>query len=170
MTTKSGEEFHSGDLINGYLVPRRTFAYPLSGFINAAALAAGVPNSELPDYTEMLRFTIGTIGSPEFGTLRVAKQNQPRITVRQALDIFWPRARFLFEMKDGPGPAKGRSVAPEHWPVIAALVANQFIAETKEVLDPRVGLRLVMEAAIAMSKVDPKSVPQVWKDAPAPSA
>jgi hypothetical protein len=48
-----------------------------------------------------------------------------------------------------------------------ALVARGFILRTKGTLDPRLSLSLVMESAIAMSKVDPKTVPQVM---PAPAA
>jgi hypothetical protein len=44
--------------------------------------------------------------------------------------------------------------------LINALVAQQFVTMTKDTLDPRIGLALLMESAIAMSKVDPKTVPQ----------
>ena len=36
--TKSGEAFHFGDLINGYIVPQPTNAYALWNFIAAAAI------------------------------------------------------------------------------------------------------------------------------------
>jgi hypothetical protein len=54
----------------------------------------------------------------------------------------------------------GRSVPPEYWPLISALVAQQFIRMTKDTLDPRIALALLMESAIAMSRVDPQTVPQ----------
>jgi hypothetical protein len=38
------------------------------------------------------------------------------------------------------------------------MVAQQFVTMTKDTLDPRIGLALLMESAIAMSKVDPKTV------------
>lgn len=46
-----------------------------------------------------------------------------------------------------------------HWPIVASIVANQFIREAKDVVGPKLGAVLVMEAAIAASKVDPKTVP-----------
>jgi hypothetical protein len=44
---------------------------------------------------------------------------------------------------------------------VAALVARQLVAMAKNTLDPRLSVALIMESAIAMSKVDPKTVPQV---------
>jgi hypothetical protein len=51
-------------------------------------------------------------------------------------------------------------VAPEHWPVVVALVAKQLITLAKDTLNPRLSVALIMEAAIAASKVDPDTVPQ----------
>ncbi len=42
----------------------------------------------------------------------------------------------------------------------AAILARQFIIMTKDTLDPRISFSLIMESAIAMSKIDPKAVPQ----------
>jgi hypothetical protein len=50
-------------------------------------------------------------------------------------------------------------LAQEHWLLLVALVARQFIM-VKDTIVPRVALSLVKESAIAMSKVDPKTVPQ----------
>jgi hypothetical protein len=43
---------------------------------------------------------------------------------------------------------------------VVDLVARQFVLMTKDALDPRIGVALLMESAITMSKVDPKTVPQ----------
>ena len=162
MTTTSGETLYFGDLINGYLVPLAASKYPytLWGGIAASALANGLPQTDLPDIHLMFRHTSQVVGTAEFGIPTTGEEHQPQIEARQLLNIFWPRARFIFTRTDGPGPAKGRSVAPEYWPVICAEVANQLFRQTKDTLDPRIGLKLVMESAIAMSKVDPKSVPK----------
>jgi hypothetical protein len=85
------------------------------------------------------------------------------LSPRQALDLFWPRAKFIFSRTDGQGgveTAKGRSVPPEYWPMGTALIAQQFVTMAKDTLDPRIGVALLMESAIVMSKVDPKTVPQ----------
>jgi hypothetical protein len=46
------------------------------------------------------------------------------------------------------------------------LVARQCVLMSKSALDPKIGVALLMESAIAMSKVDPKTVPQVMPAKP----
>jgi len=86
----------------------------------------------------------------------------PQFTPRQALHTFWPHVKFIFERTDGQGidGIKGQSVRPEYWPLVTALVARQFLLMTRDTLDPRAGVGMIMESAIVMSKVDPKTVPQ----------
>jgi hypothetical protein len=159
-TTRSGEHFYFGDLINGYLVQQSTSDYPLWGFVAAAAIAAGARPAELPDYVAMFRRASKTVGTAEFGLMPVAEAHQPHLSARKALDTFWPRAKFILSRADAPGPPRDYGVRPEHWPLVTALVARQFITLAKDTLDPRIGIALLMEAAITMSKVDPKTVPQ----------
>jgi hypothetical protein len=162
VTAKSGETYYFGDLINGYLVKQATTVnYHLFGIL-AAAIQDGVRYEELPDPRPMFRHASQTVGTPEFGILHPPQNLSPQLTPRQALDQFWPRTKFIFERMDGQGvvePAKGKSVRPEYWPLIAALVARQFLLLSKDTIDPRVGVGLIMESAIVMSKVDPKTVP-----------
>jgi hypothetical protein len=162
--TKSGETFFMGDLINGYLIAQKWSEYPLWGFLTAVAVEAGIPSTELPDTNEMFRFIASTIGSGDFKVPRVPIGHVPRLQPRQALEIFWPRARHIFTRRDGPG-TQGQNVPTRLWPVVAGVVANQLVMSTKHALDPRLGIRIIMESAIAMSKVDPKTVPQAMPQA-----
>jgi len=164
VTTKSGERFCFGDLINGYLVQQSTSDYPLWGFVAASAIAAGVKPDQLPDYVAMFRHASRTVGTAQFGVMQVSEDHQPHLPARRALDLFWPQTKFILSRTDGPGPASGRSVRPEHWPLVMAQVARQFVTLSKDTLDPRMGLALLMEAAITMSKVDPTTVPQTLPD------
>jgi hypothetical protein len=83
---------------------------------------------------------------------------KPMLTPRQAVDRLWPAVRTgLVRIEGGAG---GRGIDVEHWPIICAIAAQQLIAQTKGVMDVKVALRLVMESAIFMSKIDPRSVPQ----------
>jgi hypothetical protein len=162
---KSGEAFYFGDLINGYIVPQAINDYSLWNFVAAAAIEAGLSAADLPDYRPMFQFAAQSVGTPEFGIPRVDKKHQPQLAPRAALNLFWPRARFLLTREDGPGPAKGRHVPPRYWPLVIDIVARQCVLLSKSGLDPKIAVALVMESAIAMSKVDPKTVPQVM---PAP--
>ncbi len=165
---KSGEKLYFGDLINGYLVPQGVTDYPLSGFVLAAATAAGIPDSEVPNFEEMFAFIASNIeNQPDFGVPRTPDDHKPMLRPRQALDIFWPRARFIMTRTDNK-MALGENVATELWPVVTGVVTNQFLMMTKDALDPRLGVRIVMETAIAMSKVDPKKVPQTPPQPPTP--
>jgi hypothetical protein len=140
--------------------------YHLFGIL-AAAVQDRVRYEELPDPRPMFRHVSQSVGTPEFGILHPPQNLSPQLTPRQALDQFWPRAKFIFERTDGQGivePAKGKSVRPEYWPLIAALVARQSLLMSKDTIDPRVGVGLIMESAIAMSKVDPKTVPQSFPE------
>jgi hypothetical protein len=50
MYEAGGEHYYFGDRINGYLVQQSgQYAYPLWGFIAAAALEAGMPEPDMPD-------------------------------------------------------------------------------------------------------------------------
>jgi hypothetical protein len=150
--TTDGQTYYFGDLINSFLVAS---AGPVSrpffvwGYLAGIAMNAGVPAAELPDVTEMLQRAASTVGSPEFGTPRMPANLKPMMTPRQAVERLWPAVRA------GLAP-----VDVEHWPIVCAIVAQQLIGHTKGVIDMKVAVRLVMESAIFMSKVDPASVPQ----------
>lgn len=162
-----GETYYFGDFINDYLAGDSGYKPALWGFVAPAAVQAGVPANELPDLLEMFRHVSGTIGTSQFGIPRSPDDHPTHLAPRKALELFWPHARFILSRTDGPGPAAGRSVAPEHWPAVCGFVAFQFITMAKDTLDPRLCVRLVMESAIAMSKVDPKSIPQTLPETPA---
>jgi len=160
--TQDGQTYYFGDLTNSFLVAA---AGPASrpffvwGYLAGIAMNAGVPAAELPDINEMFQRAASTVGSPEFGIPRAPENLKPMMTPRQAVELLWPPVRALLARTDGPG-AGGRGVDVEHWPIVCAIVAQQLIGRTKGVLDMKVAVRLVMESAIFMSKVDPRSVPQ----------
>jgi len=166
VTGKSGEKYYFGDLINGYMVKQSTTVdYHLFGVLAGTAIQMGVKYEDLPDCIPMFDRASKTIGTPEFGILHPPKPLSPQITPREALEKFWPEVKFIFERTDGQRsvtPAKGHNVKPEYWPLVAALVARQHLQFTKDIIDPRVAVALIMESAIMMSKVDPETVPQQW--------
>jgi hypothetical protein len=166
-----GERYYFGDRINGYLVQRRgEYAYPLWGFIAAAAMQAGIAKQDLPDVVEMFDRVAKAVGTADFGIPRTSKDHPFHLTPRQALEQFWPSAKVLLSNADGilvrgltglDSDPEGRTSVPEaHWPLVMALVAQQFIKTATGTLDPRLSFSLIMESAIMMSKVDPKTIPQ----------
>jgi len=166
-STKDGQTFYFGDLINGYLVQQKTtVGHSLYAILAAAAIEAGARPSELPDMAALFRHVASTVGKPEYGVLNPPKPLNPHYTPRAALNEFWPGVKFIFERTDGQGidGLKGHNVKPEYWPLITALVARQLLLLTRDTIEPRVGLALMMESAIVTSKLDPKTVPQQRPD------
>ena len=163
-STKDGQHFYFGDLINGYLVQQKTTVdHSLFAILAAAAIEAGVKANQLPDMPELFRHVASSVGKPDYGILRPPRPLDPHYTPRAALDEFWPGVKFIFERTDGQGVVdgiRGESVKPEYWPLITALVARQFLLMAKDTIEPRIALALMMESAIVTSKVDPKTVPQ----------
>ena len=163
VTGKNGEIYYYGDLLNGYLLKQAyTVDPPLYNILGGGAVEAGMKAADLPDMIPIFTRASRAIGTPEYGNLNVPKNLNPHFTPRQALDKFWPQVKFIFERQDGQGvgPAKGRNVKPEYWPLVTALVARQFLVMAKDAVDPRVAFELMMESAIVMSKIDPAKVPQ----------
>lgn len=154
-----GATYYFGDGLNRFLVPEDPATPALWSFIIAAARQAGVPQAELPDPGEFFAHATRTLGSPEYGVLRISDDHRPQWQPRETLDAFWPFARQFLAYTDGPVPGN-RALAVRYWPTVAAIVAQQLLTMTKDVLDPRLSLRIIMESAVTMSKVDPKLVPQ----------
>jgi hypothetical protein len=156
-----GRTYYFGDLINSFLA---AVAGPASrpffvwGYLAGVGINSGVPTAELPDINEMFQRAASTVGTPEFGTPRMPSNLKPLLTTRQAIERLWPATRAILSRSDAPG-ANGHAVDVEHWPIVCAIVAQQLVGQTKGVLDTKVALRLVMESAIFMSKIDPRSVP-----------
>lgn len=157
--TSDGSTFYAGDTLNAFLVPENPEIASLWGMIAATAAAAGVPQAEVPGYTDIFQRAVRTIGTPDFGKVNAPAEHTPGGTPRQLLDAFWPAIRKLLTWSN-PTLADGRSLSPRYWPFVFGIVAQQYIDMTKGMLDPRLSVRLIMEAAVPMSKVDPKTVPQ----------
>ena len=56
-------------------------------------------------------------------------------------------------------------LAPSQWPYVISQAAQQLIMDGKDALDPSLAARIVMEAAVPMSKVSPDQVPRATLEA-----
>jgi hypothetical protein len=159
---KDGQTYYFGDLVNSFLVGSAGTAsrpFFVWGYLAGIAINSGVPGNELPDINEMFQRATSTLGTPDFGIPRMPAHLKPILTPRQAVERLWPAVRTLLSRTDGPG-AQGRALDVEHWPIVCAVVTQQLINQVKGVLDVKAALRMAMESAIYMSKIDPKTVPQ----------
>lgn len=163
VTTKAGETFYFGDLLNSYLVPTNTKygpgRYTLFGFVAPAVQQAGKQPLGFAEIREIFGRAASSAGKEEFGVLSLPANHQPKFQPREALNRLWPAAKLILSNTKLPGN-NGRSVPTEYWPTVIAIVAQKLIRQTKSALDPTLSMQILFEAAIPMSKVDPKTVPQ----------
>jgi hypothetical protein len=166
VSTKPGEIFLYGDAINVFLFPEWGSILPLGALIAGAAVSAGVKEVDLPNTGEIAAHVASVLGSAEFGKLRVRPGVEPQLQPLAALLRFWPKTRDVLARP----PVKRlfrrqESLLQEiHWPIVLGLVASQYIAMTKQVLNPSIGAALVMESAVITSKIDPELIePGKWR-------
>lgn len=178
-----GLTYYVADLVLRHLVPQdRTMM--LWALVSAAAVDLGKSAESLPSVRELYRGVLATVGRPTFGTFSGETTHRPGLTVRQLLAIYWAPATKIFSWVDVPlGPQYasprsptaawlsrilGRKTAARmekdslklvYWPVVAAIVAQKLIYLTKDVLDPAIGVKIVMESALSASLVDPARIP-----------
>jgi len=153
-TTSTGMRHFLGDWINAPLLGGNS--HPFWGFVAAAAIQTGVKADELPEPGPMAGYVAGTIGTPDFGVLRTPEGHAPVMQPPDLLTPLWPWCCKLLRL---PAPAQMGGEEPPlsetHWPIIIAIVTQQFIGMAKDTLDPRIAANLALEAAIITAKLDP---------------
>lgn len=145
--TRSGEAYFFGDLLNAVIVAKDPKQLSIWKIVSGAGYEAGAIN--LPDITDAIKHCAATVGGPEFGVPRLPEAHMPSIMPREAVNRFWPAARRRL---DGSGPMS--------WPLHFAMAAHTLIVEMKDAIRPDIAVRIVMEAVVPMSKIDPLTVPK----------
>jgi len=148
VTARSGEKFYFSDLLNWILFENMSEP-PYSIW---AYLCAGVPEDVLPrmpDLADIVRYAARTVGTRRFGVPRLPPEHMPKIMPRAALDAHWRMVR-----EELIASARG----PSQWPYDLAVAAQWQVATSRGALSLPLAAVIVMEAAIPMSKVDPRTV------------
>jgi len=143
----AGETYFFSDLVNTILSSTKDGQLSVWGFVAGAAVSLGAPT--LPPLAPMFEHCAGTIGTPAFGIPVLPSHVRLREMPRQALR-HWPRIKSIL---------LSAGVEPLHWPLEIGVAAQKIIVLTKDMLPPDFGALVVMQAAIPMSKVDPRTVP-----------
>lgn len=135
-----GNKYFCGDAINAPLAESQ---YSVWGLAAAAAQKSGC--QDLLDVNEIFRHSIKSLGSSEFGLLRLPLRQSPADRPLNYLKALWPNLMPTM-----------RLLCPiqAHWPILFGLAIQEAIHSGKSVIDPCIALKIVMESAIAMSKVD----------------
>jgi hypothetical protein len=110
----------------------------------AAAEALDAGCGTLPDLGELFAAGIETLGTEHFGRPRVPDRHQPSQGALTCLAEVWP---LLFPL------AREYCADAQQWPILFAIAAQRVMAMSRQILDPSIALRIVMDTAIAQSKV-----------------
>jgi hypothetical protein len=142
----SGETFFFGDTLDSILASMEPKNPSIWKIVAGSALAAG--GDHLPDIDNLFRHCEATAGTSQFGLPRLPDDHLPSILPRAALERFWPGARLLLALAE-----------PLSWPLHMAQAAHKLMAAMRGSIAPDLAVRIVMEAAVPMSRVDPTTVP-----------
>lgn len=138
--TKDGKQYFFGDPLNNALAGSQHSVWGLAG---GAAQHAGA--KELPDLNEIFQHTSSTIGGDLFGIPRVPEANTAGDRPINYVKAMWP-ALFPAVKLFCPNPVD--------WPILYGLAIQEAIDAGKSAIDPALALKIVMESAVPMSKID----------------
>ena len=138
--TGDEKKFFYGNSINKPLAEDK---YSIWSMAAGAAQHNGC--KELPDIHEIFKYVTSTIGSEQFGIPRVPDEQKAFDTPADIVLAFWPTMLpMLKEFCD----------TPAEWPILFAAAIQESIDMSKNIIDPKIALTVVMECAIPMSKID----------------
>jgi hypothetical protein len=132
------------------------FNDPSSTWGLAADAAQQAGCTALPEPTALWRHGLERLGQGDFGVPQVPEAHQPSPDSLRSLPTLWPALLPL---------AQRFCPEPEQWPILFGLVAQKAITLGREVIDPCLALRIVMDTAIAGAMV---VLPEIQAPASAP--
>lgn len=135
-----GKVYFFGDALNKPLVEGQYSVWSLAA---GGAEMAGC--RDIPEPDEIFKHVAATVGSPEFGLPRLPAGHPLHDTPLNYVESFWPQLYPIIS-KFCPNP--------EHWPILLGLAVQDIMNQGRNVLDPCLALKIVMECAVPMSKVD----------------
>ncbi len=142
----SGENFFFGEALDTILTSMEPKNPSIWKIVAGGTLSLG--GEHLPDLGNLLRHCAATAGTGQFGLPRLPDDHLPTMLPRDALERLWPGARLLLGLAE-----------PLTWPLHMAHAAQKLMLAMKGSIAPDLAVRLVMEAAVPMSRVDPTTVP-----------
>ena len=149
VATRSGEKFYFSDTLNWILFENVTQPpYSIWSYLLDAIPQRS--RAQLPDVADIVSHAARSVGTAAFGVPRLPAEHMPRRMPRAALDQHWSLVRQEFA---------GTKRDPAHWPFDLAFAAQWQMLTSRDRLPLPLSAKIVMEAAIPMSKVDPRTVP-----------
>ena len=146
LETKDGQRYYTGDMINECLVEPKGANLSVWTLVAAAPAKAGKP---LPEIVPMFKNLGLSYGTKKFGVPLLPAKNMPKEMPEALLWKYWNIMRNL-QLTEQSGVST--------MPFVLGHLAQRLIAENPTVIDPTLGARIVMEAAIPMSRIAPERV------------
>ncbi len=146
-----GSVLYYGDEINRHLILDPRGQYALAGFLAGAVINQGFGKADLADQGEILRHISEVACKPEYDIVRAPADHAPLWNVSQILKTLWPKAHAILQHRLTP-PTVQRPMDVQHWPVAAAIVAQQYIGLAHDLIPPPVAMAIILEAALKASK------------------
>ena len=148
VATKNDEIYYFSDLLN-WMLFENTEQPPFCVWSYVMAAVPGERQLLLPDISEIVSNTARSIGTSRYGVPRLPREHMPQKLPRVALEEHWRFIRAELESSQRD---------PSEWPYDVAAAAQWQMLTGREAIDPPLAARIVMESAIPMSKVDPRTI------------
>lgn len=140
--TKDGRQFWAGAGVNAPLLTNNPSVWSLIG-----GMAQHLGVVELQDMQELVGRVTATLGSPAFGEPDIPENHRAGMLPIECVKLGWPKSDAI--RKECP---------PEQWPIMFALAAQQALQMSTKSIATDIAMRIVMEYAVPMSRLDPERV------------
>lgn len=140
VTARDGKQFFFGDPLNQALAESHYSVWSL-----AAGAARNAGCKDLPDIAAIFKHVSATVGSDSFGIPRLPEGHRAGDTPINYLKALWPGVQKTAEQF---------CQKATELPILFGLALQEVIGMSKSVIEPALALKIVMESAIPMSKVD----------------
>jgi len=160
-TLKDGRQFMFGEPLNNVLMKADPdlHSFGLWSLAAGSALQSGLAEIDFPDLGKQFQAVSERLGTTEEGFPKLHTSHRPALSTIELTKRSWPYIRTMlcqaYPQKPGPlGP-----VPSLLWPAVTAHAAAALLRKTAGVLNPQVGLEILMQSAIYGSKLDANLLP-----------
>jgi len=139
-TAPNGQTYFFGDLLNKVLAEAELSIW---GMATDAVTQLGAPITV--DVAEIFKYVTATVGTDRFGIPRIPAGHSIGVTPILSYAQNWQIWQPLLDQY---------CTSPTQWALMLGYAIHEVILHSNGLIDPNVSLRIVMECAIPMSKID----------------
>jgi len=143
----NGDLYYFGEFANQPLLSTEDNRLSVWALVAGGAQTAGA--TVLPDLHQIVTAAADQCGTDQFFIPDLPTAHMPKVMPLTGLRDTWPGFRTLLDE---------RHADPLHWGLLFAQAAQNLIIQGKDVLEPQISAKIVMESAIRMAKISPRKV------------